>query len=268
MFPRFRSRRSVPTSAVPGPRLPAAGLHPFPVEGTAPTTATAIWATHGSDDKVRTRSGRVVLQVANPESPQSLTLRAGFASKGVFDGPDTELGTSATCPVPDALAADSSYLAKLISPQGYTKFLKTVRTYGGSITPLNTDSFDTDPPDSYIVAVDRCCAAHSSTFGASVPPVFALMMPTTAAGVAAVKEAWVELVTSWAADWTVRRVRTRSQVGPRTLAATGWAAPTPSLIFRWKQSLYEPLVLKLRWYRAKAKGHNRYSDSARQAFKR
>lgn len=325
MFPRFRfippasssatreSLRVLGITDVVGPTTTGKSPARTHLFRSGPVIDTSNKRDLGGADRVRTRSGRVVLSVPNPETPQSLRLQDGFASKDAFDTPATK--DSATCGVPESVASDSGHLGKLLAPDGYAKFVQIVLAYGGSVTKLGVDSFASDPMDSYVVAVDRCCAEHASSFGAQIPPVFALTMPTKTEGIHAVQQAWVDLLTSWSADWTVRRVRTRSQVGARTLAAARGAAPSmygsmragfpfaataftaggvmlslvlgirgrragaltagataslvaPALITRDGRSLYESVMLKRSWRRARAKGHSRYSDSARQAFKR
>lgn len=233
MFPRFRfippasssaareSLRVLGISDVTTSQSTALGLHPF---YPGHVVATSNKHDHDGVGRVRTRSGRVVLSVPNPETPQSLRLQDGFASKDAFDTPATK--DSAKCGVPESVASDSGHLGKLLAPDGYAKFVQIVLAYGGSITKLGVDTFASDPIDSYVVAVDRCCPEHAASFGAPIPPVFALTMPTTTEGIHAVQQAWLELLTSWSADWTVRRVRTRSQVGARSQAAAGGATPS------------------------------------------
>lgn len=316
MFPRFRyippasrasareSLRVLGITDVKTSTATALGLYPF-----APGHVVATSNKRDLDgiERVRTRSGRVVLSVPSPETPQSLRLQDGFASKGAFDTSATKNGTM--CEVPDVVASDSGHLGKLLAPDGYAKFVRIVLAYGGSITRHSADSFTFNHTDIYVVAVERCCAEHAASFGAQIPPVFALTMPTKAEGIHAVRQAWVELLTSWSADWTVRRVRTRSQVGAHTRFATGMygspragfpfattvfaaagalvalvigsrdrragavtagvaaALAAPSLTTRGR-SLYERVMLKWSWHRATAKGHHIYSPAARRGFKR
>ena len=235
MFPRFRyippasrasareSLRVLGVTDVKTSKSTALGLYPFdPGHVVATSNKRDLYGI----ERVRTRSGRVVLSVPSPETPQSLRLQDGFASKGAFDPPEASRGDSATCAIPDAVASDSGHLGKLLAPDGYAKFVRIVRVHGGSITRHSADSFAFNHTDIYVVAVERCCAEHASSFGAQIPPVFALTMPTKAEGIHAVQQAWVELLTSWSADWTVRRVRTRSQVGAHTRFATGMYGST------------------------------------------
>lgn len=302
MFPRFRytppsskssvreSLRVLGTTHVKTGTSTALGLYPFdPV-------ATSNKRDLNGVDRVRTRSGRVVLSVPSPETPQSLRLRVGFASKGAFDTPDSVHNTP--CAIPDGVASDSGYLGKLLAPDGYAKFVQIILASGGSITKLEADSVASDPTDNYVVAVERCCTEHAKSFGAHIPPAFALTMPTKAEGIYAVQRAWVELLTSWSIDWTVRGVRTRSQLSPHThfatgmygstragfpFAAAGFAATgamlslavgyndrrsgaiaaaitaalsTPALITRDGRSLYDSLALKAQWHRSAMKGHH------------
>lgn len=302
MFPRFRytppsskssvreSLRVLGTTHVKTGTSTALGLHPFdPV-------ATSNKSDLNGVDRVRTRSGRVMLSVPNPETPQSLRLQAAFASKRAFDTRDSVHNTP--CAIPDGVASDSGYLGTLLAPDGYAKFVQIVRAYGGSITRHSADSFTLNHTDIYVVAVERCCTEHAKSFGAQIPPVFALTMPTKAEGILAVRQAWVELLTSWSVDWTVRQVRTRSQLGPHTRFATGMYGSTragfpfvatgfaaggamlslaigyndrrsgaiaaaitaalsaPALITRSDRSLYDSLALKVQWRRSAMKGHH------------